>query len=177
MKWEPVFNIVHRYLFCRCVLRLGTPSRLEKEMTLLVNAPCPRHNIVGKNLRDYSELAVHPSEDPYFERFGGYNAFWAMLHRCFAPLYERLGGSKAITKTQLLYGYVDLAQMEEDDKEAVRRIADDYLLKTREMLLNKKQESVNDDHLDQFNKSYMGMELRKILNGDWDGIPHGITGQ
>lgn len=23
MKWEPIFNIVHRYIFCRCVVRLS----------------------------------------------------------------------------------------------------------------------------------------------------------
>lgn len=27
MKWEPLFNIIHRYLCCRCIVRQSTPSR------------------------------------------------------------------------------------------------------------------------------------------------------
>lgn len=87
MKWEPIFNIFFRYLFCRCVLRLFTPSRLVEEMTFLRACVCPRHNKQGITFRDCSELALPYQSEPYFNQFGGYNAFWALLHRYFLGLY------------------------------------------------------------------------------------------
>lgn len=97
MKWEPIFNIVHRYRFCRCVLRLSTPSRLIEEMTLLAAWLCPRHNTQGTTFRDYSELALPCIDDPYFDQFGGYNAFWALLHQYLPKLYDHLGGPISMT--------------------------------------------------------------------------------
>lgn len=44
IKWEPIFNITHRYLHCRCVIWLSTHSRLYNETTLWIYAICPRHN-------------------------------------------------------------------------------------------------------------------------------------
>ena len=40
VKWELIMNIAHRYLACRCILRLSTPSLyLQKdELTFLVSA-------------------------------------------------------------------------------------------------------------------------------------------
>lgn len=126
MKWEPIFNLVHRYLLCRCVLRLSTPSRLVDEQTILMFSECPRHNTKGTNFRDYGEIALPCLEDPYFDQFGGYNAFWALLHRDLPGIYHDLGGPKSIADNQLKYGYVDLSRMEAQDKEAVRRIVQDY---------------------------------------------------
>jgi hypothetical protein len=136
MKWEPIFNIVHRYSLCRCVVRLSTPSRLVEEMTLLVDWVCPRHNTQGIAFRDYSELALPCVDDPYFDQFGGYNAFWALLHRCLPKLYEHLGGSISITSHKLAYGYVDLGRIEEQNKDSVRRIAEDYWFEVVEVMID-----------------------------------------
>jgi hypothetical protein len=136
MKWEPIFNIVHRYLFCRCVLRLSTPSRLVEEMTVLGAWVCPRHNTQGVAFKDYSELALPCLSDPYFDQFGGYNAFWALLHHYLPKLYHHLGGPESITGNQLEYGYVDLVKLEEHDKDAVRRIARDYWFEVAEATVN-----------------------------------------
>jgi hypothetical protein len=136
MKWEPIYNIVHRYLFCRCVLRLSTPSRLVEEMTLHLAWVCPRHNTQGITFRDHSELALPCPKDPYFDQFGGYNAFWALLHHYLPKLFDHLGGPKSIVGNQLEYGYVDLFRMEEHDKDAVRRIASDYWFEVIKAMVN-----------------------------------------
>lgn len=137
MKWEPIINIVHRYSFCRCVLRLSTPSRLVEEMTILTAWVCPRHNTQGINFRDYSELALPCASDPYFDQFGGYNAFWALLHRYLPKLYDHLGGPKSIASNQLEHGYLNLSQMEEQDEDAARRIARDYWFEVAEAMVNR----------------------------------------
>jgi hypothetical protein len=97
---------------------------------------CPRHNTHGIAFRDYSELALPCVDDPYFDQFGGYNAFWALLHRCLPKLYEHLGGSISITSHKLAYGYVDLGQIEEQDKDSVRRIAKDYWFEVVEVMID-----------------------------------------
>ncbi|EKG18465.1 hypothetical protein MPH_04267 [Macrophomina phaseolina MS6] len=203
MKWEPIYNIVHRYLFCRCVLRLSTPSRLFEEMTVLTAWMCPRHNTQGVTFRDYSELALPCLSDPYFDQFGGYNAFWALLHHYLPKLYHHLGGPKSITGNQLEYGYVDLGRMEEHDKDAVRRIARDYWFEVAEAMVNqgvdlppdvaadftkektrRRQEVEKTDFdfsldemakgrmRDEFEESSMGRELKEIIIGNWNGVPH-----
>lgn len=203
MKWEPIFNIVHRYSFCRCVLRLSTPSRLVEEMTLLVTQECPRHNTQGIAFRDYSELALPCEDDPYFDQFGGYNAFWAMLH-CYLPkLYDDLVGPMSMTGNQLAYGYVDLGQLERQEKGAVRRIAEDYWFEVIETIIDQGVDLPPDvtadftrektrrrpetkkkgfhsrlDELaigrmrDEFQNSPMGVQLKELKMGNWNGVPH-----
>lgn len=204
MKWEPIYNIVFRYIFCRCVLFLSTPSHLVKEMTLLGAIDCPRHNAEGITFRDYSELALPCHEDPYFDQFGGYNAFWALLHCYFPRIYDLLGGSKSVTDKQLDYGYVDLSHMKEIDQDAVRRIVQDYSFEVTEALVQsgmdlppdkasdfakektrRREEVKGKRHLEfdidegvriaftnGIKESFMGKELKKIKNGNWDGVPH-----
>lgn len=135
MKWEPIDNIVHRYIFCRCVVRLSTPSRLNEEMTILTVWPCPRHNSKGITFRDYSEIALPCQSDPYFDRFGGYNAFWALLYRYLPNIYLHLGGPESITENQLEYGYVDLSRMEERDEDSVRCIVRDFKFDVAETMV------------------------------------------
>lgn len=79
MKWEPVFNMTVRYMDCRCILRMSTPSPFAPEMTLPLCALCPRHNTKGKRFADYGYQDCH--QDPYFDRFGGYTAFRGMVYR------------------------------------------------------------------------------------------------
>jgi hypothetical protein len=97
---------------------------------------CPRHNTQGHSFQDYSELALPCLKDPYFNRFGGYNAFWALLHRYLPTLYHDIGGPKAITSNELEYGYVDLNRKEEKDKDSVVQIARDYWFEVAEAMPN-----------------------------------------
>ncbi|KAI1075586.1 hypothetical protein F5B20DRAFT_559509 [Whalleya microplaca] len=96
IKWEPTINFVHRYLWCRCVVRLSTPSRFEDnpEKTLLVHAICPRHNNEGIVHKDYGDL-VNNRVDPYFAPFGGYDCFRAMVFM-YLPNLELVGGDAFI---------------------------------------------------------------------------------
>lgn len=193
--------MVFRYLFCRCIIRLSTPSRLNAEMTLFHACVCPRHNTQGITFRDYSELALPRHADPYFDKFGGYNAFWALLH-CYRPkIYDNLSGPQAITSNQLEYGYVDLARIKEHDKDAVWRMLKDYQFEVTEHLVNRgidlppdhaadfakekaERQSVEEKTFFEFSPSEewitnmrnspMYKELKEIIEGNWDGIPHWI---
>ena len=111
VKWEPIFNIVHRYLICRCVLRLSTPSRsrFNPEHVVLVPAVCPRHDAGGKSYRDYGDL-VNNHEDPYFSCFGGYDSFRAVL-ASNPQLYEVLGGETFLTSDERRRGQDELDRM------------------------------------------------------------------
>jgi hypothetical protein len=99
VKWEPIFNCVHRYLHCRCVIQLSTPSHIEKEMTFLIIAPWPRHNKTGVNHPDYGDINYH--EDKYFDRFGGYRSFQGMIYAFEPNIYEILGGEKFLPDEQI----------------------------------------------------------------------------
>jgi hypothetical protein len=103
-------------------------------MTLYLDWVCPRHNTQGITFRDYSEIALPCPKDPYFDQFGGYNAFWALLHRYQPELFDHLGGPKSIVGNQVEYGYVDLARMEEHDRDAVRRIVKAYWFEVAETM-------------------------------------------
>ncbi|KAF2731936.1 hypothetical protein EJ04DRAFT_514233 [Polyplosphaeria fusca] len=126
MKWEPIFNIVFRNLYCRCVILLSTPSRIIEELTIFIACDCPRHNTVRTTYRDYSELTLKPHKDPYFDRYGGYNAFWAIMRYFLPQVYERLGGANAITDVELDHGFFDLVRMTENHQQASLRIFWDY---------------------------------------------------
>ncbi|KAI3318059.1 hypothetical protein HD806DRAFT_549420 [Xylariaceae sp. AK1471] len=93
VKWEPTINVVHRYLHCRCVIRLSTPSRYNQheEITIFFVGACPRHNDQGVKYSDYGDL-VDNHADPYFDRFGGYNCFRALLHSSICSSLKYLGG-------------------------------------------------------------------------------------
>ncbi|CAN9243604.1 unnamed protein product [Alternaria alternata] len=157
----------------------------------------------GTTFRDYSELALPCVDDPYFNQFGGYNAFWALLHQYLPKLYDHLGGPISMTDNQLAYGYVDLGRMEEQDKGAVRRIAEDYWFEVVEAIVDQGMDISPDiaadfskektrrepetkkkdfgsglDEMairrmrDEFAESSMGIELKEIKMGNWNGVPH-----
>jgi hypothetical protein len=96
IKWEPFFNIVHRYMWCRCILRKTSPASCEKEMTFLVTpfqAVCPRHNSQGITFWDYGNDDYH--DDPYFDRFGGYDMFRFLALGCSKDSFDTaVGGEK-----------------------------------------------------------------------------------
>jgi len=99
IKWEPMFNLVHRYMCCRCILRKTSPASCEKEMTMLVSpfeAVCPRHNNEGVVFPDYGDNDYHT--DLYFDRFGGYDMFRFMaLISSKEGLDSFLGGEKFLS--------------------------------------------------------------------------------
>lgn len=204
MKWEPIYNVVHRYVFCRCILRLSTPSRLVDELTLLQAAECPRHNTERITFRDYSELAQNCHKDPYFERFGGYNAFWALLHVYHPRIYDDLGGEAAISRNQLESGLSDLRQMSDQSIDKVVGILIDYYFEVTETLVGaglvlppdraegfEKEKarraaregknsglplspSVSNCHFGDMSDWPMMKEVKAIIDGKWNGTPHWI---
>jgi hypothetical protein len=99
IKWEPMFNIVHRYLYCRCVVRLSTPSHIEKEQTLFILAQCPRHNTQGICHKDYGDIDYR--HDPYFDPFGGYRSFQGFIFHFATDIYETLGGERFLPTEQI----------------------------------------------------------------------------
>ncbi|KAE8313874.1 hypothetical protein BDV41DRAFT_576301 [Aspergillus transmontanensis] len=93
MKWEPIVNITHRYLYCRCILRRSTPSPFPQEITFPVGGICPRHNNRGIVHADYGDQDYH--QDPYFKQFGGYNAFRTMIFLLFLEVCSKVLGQQA----------------------------------------------------------------------------------
>jgi hypothetical protein len=126
VKFEPIFNIVHRYMLCRCVMWRGTPSNIIPEMTFLRDAICPRHNTTGATFRDYGDHDLPCHEDPYFERFGGYNVFWALLDRQFHKIFEELNGSAQMSKFDLVQGHIAYFQNLEERPQWPQDVAEDY---------------------------------------------------
>jgi len=102
LKWEPILNIVHRYLLCRCVIRLSTPSKwfATDEQTLLELAPCPRHNDMGVSYWDYGSL-VNYHEDPYFAKYGGYDMFRMQVVVRSQTIEAWLGHEKFLSDEEL----------------------------------------------------------------------------
>lgn len=169
-------------------------------MTLLMNCVCPRHNTQGISFSDYSDIALSCQEDPYFDTFGGYDAFWSMLHHFFPHIFQELGGVYFITSSQLRSGYTKLDRMEEEADDAVRQIAKDYSVEltkampeegvpneamglTGEDIKTKQEEEQKKSRFHfneqerahwrrEFKESPMGRELHEIISGKWSYIPH-----
>ncbi|KAF3386608.1 hypothetical protein F1880_001520 [Penicillium rolfsii] len=119
MKWEPIFNFTHRYLYCRCILRRTTPSSLCPEITLLVNSRCPRHNSQKITSADYGDIDYH--QDPYFDQFGGYNAFRGMVFAEFPGLYLHTLGRYAFIDPE------ELGRVTNDLNSAIDRLGHKFL--------------------------------------------------
>jgi hypothetical protein len=98
-----MFNIVHRYAYCRCIVRLTSPASCEKEMTLLIVAECPRHNCKGHSFLDYGNQDYR--NDPYFDDFGGYDIFRFLVlshpsGEVCRVVSQVLGGDKFLTEDE-----------------------------------------------------------------------------
>ncbi|KAL5119567.1 hypothetical protein ACEQ8H_002413 [Pleosporales sp. CAS-2024a] len=197
--------MVFRYVLCRCVIWRATPSCIEPEMTFFHYAYCPRHNTTGERFRDYGSYSL-PCKDTYFERFGGYNMFWAFLDHRYPEIFELLNGSAAISESDLIQGRVTYMKNEKERPAWLEDVDDDYwfdfvdtyksvwqtfpdVINAGYLRLQKKRverrikkvprkEKLGDEIVKslrkQFWKSFMGMELREILSGDWKGEPHWI---
>jgi hypothetical protein len=200
IKWEPIFNIVHRYLHCRCVIRLSTPSRLSEEITILVFGICPRHNIQGVSHPDYGNIDYR--KDPYFDQFGGYDSFRAVIFLSVPRIYELLGGERFLPEDQFeeSFRYFDEASHRTEEnghflERAFSRYAFEVNDKMEEMgavLPDSVAEAVRNERLRQqstskFNfsslsetqgldlsNSPMMRQLHDILDGKWSGKPHWV---
>jgi hypothetical protein len=198
IKWEPIFNVVHRYLHCRCVARLSTPSQLHDEMTLFVLAPCPRHNNFGINYLDYGNIDYH--QDRYFDKFGGYDCFRALVY-LERNIYKMLGGERFLPIEDAV---CTLEALEQDDDALgfFRESYREYFLEINEELRkrgvdlpNEILQRLNDEQLrrkkegcGEFDPIFGGnrdygpridissspliQELHQILDGEWSGTPH-----
>lgn len=108
------------------VIRLSTPSHIEKEMTILVMALCPRHNNKGISHSDYGDDIDHP-EDNYFTRFGGYNAFRGMIYTHFYHIYEILGGEDFLPNEEIRTAVDAISTSWAKDAVSFAQVLDDYV--------------------------------------------------
>ena len=132
VKWEPIFNYVHRYLYCRCVIRLSTPSRIVKEQTFLTVAPCPRHNKVGVSHLDYGDINYH--EDEYFDRFGGYRSFQGMIYAFTPQIYEFLGAENFLPGEQVETAVGALEAFREANEVSLHKEFHEYIYEVNDEL-------------------------------------------
>lgn len=197
IKWEPIFNITHRYLFCRCIIRRSTPSQFIPKMDFLTLGICPRHNNVGISHLDYGNLDYH--EDSYFDRFGGYD-FFRLLIVIFVPnSYELLGREKFMRANdiakvranwerlpdkriqaliqeirQYIFECYDL--LDESGVELPPKIAQElraeHVRKQGESPRTPKEPCLHPEMLQDFRNSPMMREVKEILEGKWSGVPH-----
>jgi hypothetical protein len=173
IKWEPIFNIVHRYLYCRCVIRLSTPSHIEKECTLLILAQCPRHSTGGVRHKDYGEIDYH--QDQYFKQFGGYRSFQGFIY-CFASnIYEILGGERFLPGEQIEDALMALIEFREGNEEGFRKVFSEYSFEINDELERVGIElpdsiavSTRDERLRR--KNAEGVKNKQLGLGDLDAL-------
>lgn len=134
VKWEPIYNIVHRYLHCRCVLRKSTPSSIEKELTLLILAVCPRHNIINSSRQDYGNIDY--DRDPYFDLFGGYRAFQGFVYLFTPNIYRILGGERFVPAQHLDEAVKVINKRIEEDPEGLEDVFSDYYFEVNDAVEN-----------------------------------------
>ena len=79
--FEPIWNITFRSFFCRCILREVQEASRAPRLDIEVAEVCPRHC-----QRKYPGNPILPNEDPcedpYFNKYGGYDMFkmWVFLN-------------------------------------------------------------------------------------------------
>jgi hypothetical protein len=174
-------------------------------MTSLRDAECPRHNTTGNTFRNYGDYFVPCDQDPYFEQFGGYNVFWALLHDRFPRIFEKLGGLSAISEHELVQAYIAYLQNEQERPGWIQDLTEDYwfeLAETCEPLPSEVQgeylrvktrrvergidrahsrEKLDDNQIKHYRKNFsesaMGRELCEIESGRWTREPHWKLGE
>jgi len=129
-KWEPIFNVVCRYAVCRCIIWRSTPSGFfldTGEITVLFSLTCPRHNKLGVCFPDYGDLDYR--DDPYFNRFGGYDLFRYLVSTHWPTVRESLGDDKFLSDEELkkIESSVDEEPSSNDDStQGWEKIEDDH---------------------------------------------------
>lgn len=190
LKWEPIFNIVHRYAYCRCVIRLSTPSHIEMEQTFLMLGFCPRHNCAGLCHKDYGDLDYQ--QDQYFEEFGGYRSFQGLLYVLEPKIYGLLGGERFLPSEHVEEAQNALAKFRKENAEGFIKVLFEYQFDINdklerigyampqsmaeavryERLQRSGRFTSNDEQRRDVYDSPMMKEVRLILNGEWSGEPH-----
>lgn len=77
MVYDPIFNLVCRNVFCRCILGATCFTSDAPQIDVPSTIPCPNHAKSGirPNLDAVSLTFNDCDDDPYFEQFGGYGNF------------------------------------------------------------------------------------------------------
>jgi hypothetical protein len=77
MVFDPIWNVVCRNVFCRCILGATSFTSNAPRIDILSTVPCPKHARSGIRLRPDMVLPAIDdySQDPYFDNFGGYENF------------------------------------------------------------------------------------------------------
>ncbi|CAG9949138.1 unnamed protein product [Clonostachys rosea f. rosea IK726] len=188
IKWEPLFNISYRYLFCRCIVWTSTPSQLEPEMTIPLMASCPRHNDEGITFLDYGDLDY--SDDPYFDKFGGYGLFRLHVLTYFPYLYNILGGQAFMSDSDKTILMEKLDNVSDETWATIRPALVEYhfdyfdrlevvgaafpssvtrwLAGQRLERDGKKKPGIPETHIEWPGS----IQVREILKGEWSGKPH-----
>ena len=181
VKWEPMVNCVHRYLYCRCILRKTLPASCEEEMTLFITpleARCPRHNSDGVSFPDYGNDNYHL--DPYFEPFCGYSMFRFMVLLRSPELYRLLGGDNFMPKDKFEREKVRYDKLLDKEKLALYKILDKYWLEVYEELDRRKvplppqaAETLRVKRAQEEDKRpYLSLgNALPISHGDWSDLP------
>ncbi|PLB54916.1 hypothetical protein P170DRAFT_470351 [Aspergillus steynii IBT 23096] len=194
MKWEPMYNIVHRYMYCRCIARQSTPSKLEREMTIPIFEPCPRHNSTGISFKDYGNQDYH--QDPYFDRFGGYNAFRGMVYHVSQEIFVDILGAERFIPSHEIQSTVEAIERAVDaDPPGLLNAVEDYQYEINSrlhdfgvqlpdhleqpVLARQRQETTSEfdsESLERFRQSFADSpatrELNSIITGEWSGRFH-----
>jgi hypothetical protein len=130
VKWDPMINIVHRYGWCRCIVRMTSPASCEKEMTIIVLHPCPRHNSNGVSFRDYGNQDYH--SDPYFDKFGGYDMFKFLViwweDDEYAEMRDMLGNEKFMSRPEWLSALHEWREISDERMEEALGAMEEYWL-------------------------------------------------
>lgn len=83
MVYDPTFNYVCRNVFCRCILGASSLTSKAPPIEILCALACPNHARSGVRpmLAAVTCELVDYTRDPYFDKFGGYEAF-IQIARC-----------------------------------------------------------------------------------------------
>ncbi|KAH7166373.1 hypothetical protein EDB81DRAFT_284783 [Dactylonectria macrodidyma] len=193
VQWEPIYRIVHRYVYCRCILRTNTPSHSAPEITMVTIATCPRHNTSGIYFNDYGN--VDYSKDPYFDGFGGYDYFQFLVAFHYPGIYEKLGAETFAKHEDLERVKVQMSKLPGENLMKYFEKLERYRLECRKEFdkvgveltpedvakVAKYWSKMKDDGIDYSLKSRVSqeewrnpvtIEVRDILEGKWSGKPH-----
>jgi hypothetical protein len=92
----------------------------------LVFAPCPRHNNESIHYLDYGNIDYH--QDLYFDRFGGYDSFRALIYISAQDIYELLSGERFLPDEQVEEARNALDKNLQTNRDAIRKASHEYFV-------------------------------------------------
>ncbi|PYH86706.1 hypothetical protein BO82DRAFT_397288 [Aspergillus uvarum CBS 121591] len=195
LTWNPIPNNTHRYTLCRCILRRSSPSKFVPELTILISGICPRHNNHGRMHKGYGDQNYH--QDPYFDQFGGYNAFRLRVFVDFPGIYLNVLGRHAfIAEDEMDTLVADFERVDFQPGSPAVAARVEYLYEVYnehhehgvelpehvvELLRDRTPANetskypgipVERDHFTEWAASPRMREVEVILRGKWAGLPH-----